>query len=269
MTDENKPTEQTPPVTNTSATQAPVSQAPADKPVVTPPVDTKPTVTPDPNAEQTQEQEDSKPDELTLLKNRANQLGIRYHPSIGIDALREKIALTLRGKGLDVDPNTVEVTGLGNAGIEPVKPSAAEYSFEEMVSGYAAQKEFSKLSKNMQRNEALKSANKLIRIVVTCRDPNKRDWNGEIFTVSNSLVGTHKKYVPFNVPEGYHVPHIIYQALLEKKCQVFVNGRDRYGNDIKRSTLVDAYAVTVLPPLTQEELRQLGQRQAMANNQDV
>ena len=32
-------------------------------------------------------------DELTLLKERADLMGIKYHPSIGVDKLREKVTL--------------------------------------------------------------------------------------------------------------------------------------------------------------------------------
>jgi hypothetical protein len=38
------------------------------------------------------------PDELTSLKARADLMGITYHPSIGVDKLREKVQAALENK---------------------------------------------------------------------------------------------------------------------------------------------------------------------------
>ena len=40
--------------------------------------------------------EDAPKDELTLLKERATLMGIQYHPSIGVDKLREKVTSALK-----------------------------------------------------------------------------------------------------------------------------------------------------------------------------
>lgn len=205
--------------------------------------------------------EDLKEDELTALKNRARTLGVTFHPNIGLDTLREKINLKLRSGDLkDVtteagvpNPNDVEAS-------EPV----TDYTAEEIVSGYA-QAPAVKLSKAQMRNEAIKNANKLVRVRINCMNPNKRDWSGEIITVANAVVGTFRKYIPFNNTEGYHVPQIILQAIRERQCQIFVNGTNTQGQRIKRPTLINEFAVEVLEPLTVNELKELAQRQAMAN----
>ena len=38
------------------------------------------------------------PTELEALKKRADQMGLTYHPSIGVDALREKVNAHLSGQ---------------------------------------------------------------------------------------------------------------------------------------------------------------------------
>lgn len=203
-------------------------------------------------------------DELTVLKKRAQFLGIQFHPSIGLDKLREKVNLHLRKTGDTNESDLNEYEGVPTNEQEP-KPIKGQYTFEELANGYADMQERAKMSKMQRRNEALKDANKLVRVRISCFNPNKRDWQGEIFTVSNSLVGTFKKYVPFNASEGFHVPQIIYQAIKERVCQVFVTGTDEKGNRIKRATQIPEFSVEVLPPLTQEELEELGRRQALAN----
>lgn len=168
------------------------------------------------------------PDELTSLKARADLMGISYHPSIGLEKLREKV----------------------NAALAVEKPGAAE---EDEAA---------------QRRRMIEEATKLVRVRVNCMNPAKKEWSGEIITVGNSVVGTHKKYIPFNAEDGWHIPHIMYEALLGRECQVFVTVTDSRGNKSRKGRIIKEFAVEVLPPLTQEELAELARRQAMAGNGD-
>jgi hypothetical protein len=99
---------------------------------------------------------------------------------------------------------------------------------------------------------------------VTCMNPNKREWEGEIFTTGNMVVGTFKKYVPFETV--WHVPQIILTMMRQRKCQVFHTVTDkRTGTKSRRGKMVNEFAVEVLPELSDTELQDLAQRQAMAN----
>lgn len=170
-------------------------------------------------------------DELEVLKARADKLGIKYHPSISLAKLKEKVT-----EGLAEDSPEVVVT---------VKPG----------------KETDVQLKARKRREA----NALIRIRVSCMNPNKKEWDGEIITTGNTNTGTIKKFVPFNSDEGYHVPHMIYEQLLQRQCQVFVTVKDNRGNKVRKGKLIKEFAIEVLPPLTEKELKELAQRQAMAS----
>jgi hypothetical protein len=67
-------------------------------------------------------------------------------------------------------------------------------------------------------------AMRLIRIVVRSNNPNQVAKTGAIFTSCSSSVNkgkSVKKYVPFNNEEGWHVPHIIYEKLLNAECQIW------------------------------------------------
>ena len=171
-------------------------------------------------------------DELSTLKARADLLGISYHPSIGVEKLREKLAAAI-------------VDEAKNEDTKDSKPTETE-----------AQK----------RLRLMQEATKLVRIRVTCMNPAKKEWEGEIITVGNAGVGTYKKYIPFNADEGWHVPNIIYQALQERQCQVFVSSKTKNGVTIRQGKLIKEFAIEVLPPLTEEELKDLAQRQAMAKS---
>ena len=179
--------------------------------------------------------------ELTLLKERADMMGITYHPTIGIEKLKAKINAKLAG---EADPT--EET-----------PSAAVVVVDAPKTEY---------EKNKDQREA---ASRLIRVVVNCMNPAKQAWEGEIFTVSNRVIGTLRKYVPFNLDAGYHIPYAIYDMLQDKKCQTFYNHTDpRTRLKTRKGKLVKEFNIVVLPPLTEEELKDLAQQQAIANNID-
>lgn len=174
------------------------------------------------------------PDELTALKARADLLGIKYHPSISLEKLRDKVNAAVSGEEEAATEDAVATT------------PAAETEDEMRV-------------------RLKREANELVRINVTCMNPAKAEWDGEIFTAGNSLVGSFTKYVPFNTTEGYHVPRIIYNQLVQRECQIFVTVRHPNGGQGKQGKLIKEFAIQELPMLTLDELHDLAQRQAMAN----
>ena len=178
-------------------------------------------------------------DELTVLKARADKLGISYHPSIKLEKLRAKVKEFLADDG-EVDA-------------EDEAPAASTKEKE---------------TANQLRVRKRKEANALVRIRVACMNPNKKEWDGEIITTGNSAVGTIKKYVPFNAEDGYHVPRMIYEQLLQRQCQVFYTHKDSKGNKSRKGKLIKEFSIELLPPLTAGELKDLAQRQAMAKSGD-
>lgn len=177
-------------------------------------------------------------DELTALKARADMLGIKYHPSIGLETLRDKVNAVVTAKPEDKTPA----------------------SREEAV--------VAKETESQIRARKRKEAAELVRIRVVCMNPAKKEWEGEIFTCGNALVGTFRKYVLFNTDEGWHVPRIIYNQIVDRMCQVFTTTRDSRGNQIRQGKMIREFAVEVLPNLTPDELKDLAQRQAMAKSID-
>jgi hypothetical protein len=230
-------------------------------------------------------------DELTSLKARADLMGITYHPSIGVDKLRIKVNNALSETpvpeeelGLDDDaeeesaaptPEELEeetpvVSSIPKPSVqaavaasvapvaEPAKEAAPVSSQLPVVS--------KPLSVNDQRDVARADALRLVRINVTCMNPAKAEYDGEIITVGNGLIGTVSKYVPFGTVDGWHVPNIIYLMLKERQFQQFSAKKGlKPGQPSTRVTkLVREFAIEVLEPLTSQELAELKQRQLMA-----
>lgn len=180
------------------------------------------------------EQDEPQLDELTLLKQRAQTLGIKFHPSIGLESLRSKVSAALTWEDAE------------EAAEEPVPEAPAAESRIQM------------------RNRLRKEASALVRVRVTCMNPNKKEWKGEIFTASNSIVGTFRKYVQFNTEEGWHVPQIILNMIKARQFQTFYTIKNERGVAVRKGKLVPEFAVEVLPPLTEKELLELSRRQALA-----
>lgn len=177
--------------------------------------------------------------ELENLKIRAEKLGVKFHPSISADKLREKI-------------KAAQAEGEGSVGGQP-----------EVKSATGTDEESPAAKKLRLKREGLK----LVRVRITCMNPTKKEWEGEIFTVSNNAVGTVKRYVPYNVEDGWHVEQILLNQLRERQCQIFVTEKDSRGNKIRKGKLIREFAIEVLEPLTEEELHDLAQRQAMTKGQ--
>lgn len=171
-------------------------------------------------------------DELQILRDRANLLGVRFHPSISLDKLREKVVAATSGEATPPDEAKAP---------EPVEETVGQ-----------------------KRNRMKRDALALVRVRITCMNPAKAEWEGEIVTAGNSLIGSVKKFVPFNADDGWHIPNILLQQLRERQCQIFQTVTDSRGNKVRKGKLIKEFAIEVLPPLTPEELAELARRQAMA-----
>lgn len=183
-------------------------------------------------------------DELTSLKARADMLGIQYHPSIGLEKLRDKVAEAL-AKAAPDDKAPAPDADKAKAPAEVAAPEPETLG---------------------QRRKRLKLESlALVRIRVTCMNPAKKEWEGEIFTVGNSAIGSVTKYVPFNADEGWHVPKIIYEQLLQRQCQVFYTERSKNGINVRKGKLIREFAIELMPSLTKDELEELARRQAASH----
>ena len=175
------------------------------------------------------------PDELTTLKEKADLMGLKYHPSISADKLREKVNAALADTPAEVvnEPEPEAVT--------EVAENATEYRLRKR-----------------------REANELVRVRVSCMNPAKKEIMGELFTAGNSVVGSFTKFVPFNVEDGWHIPRVIYNQMVERMCQVFYTVNTPDGDKVRKGKLIREFAIEVMPELSADELHDLAQRQAMA-----
>lgn len=178
---------------------------------------------------------------LNDLRSQATTLGIEFHHALGATKLAAQIKEHIAEKELAAD--TPPPTPIDTPPVVAEKKPAA---------------------KPISKRLALKRrATALVRCQITCMNPHKKDWEGEIFTTGNKLTGTIKKYVPFNTE--FHIPQMIFDMIDARKCQVFYTHTDpRTRQKTRKGKLVKEFSIGVLPHLTRVELDDLAQRQAMA-----
>jgi len=186
-----------------------------------------------------------RPDELSMLKQRAKLMGMTFSGNIGLEALKAKVQAKLDGEAeaqeeaLEQEEHTLPVELARSATQAPVK-TARQLMYEQEM--------------------------KLVRLRITNLDPKKKDLPGEIFTVANETLGAVKKYIPYGevTDGGYHVPFIIYRQLLEREFLNIRTRKDNRGRTHVETSMSREFALEVLPPLTEKELAQLAAQQAAA-----
>lgn len=231
------------------------------------------------------------PDELTTLKGKADLMGLTYHPSIGLEKLRAKVAEALASEGAPVRTETSAAaedttTAIEEAPTAPVgtptqayqAPTLAPVALEKprmktlTPRQYADQESVGPAGETVaeRRLRMKRHANELIRIRVTSMDPAKKEWEGEIIGAGNNLVGTLTKYVPFGIDEGWHVPRILYNVIRDRMAQIFITVTDPVSKQkVRKGKLIKAFAIDVLDPLTEDEIKELAARQAATRSIDA
>ncbi|MGV8863301.1 MAG: hypothetical protein ACOH2T_19305 [Pseudomonas sp.] len=176
-------------------------------------------------------------EELTLLKEQADLMGIKYKGNIGVESLREKVLAAL-----DDEPEKEEVV---------------------------EKKESKQASIVRTRNELMAEQLALVRIRLANLNPAKADIPGEIITVGNSFIGTVRKFIPFGseyYENGYHVPKIIYEELKNREFNQIRTVKGANGSSHPVQKWIKEFALEVLEPLSQDDLDRLARTQAAANN---
>ena len=116
------------------------------------------------------------------------------------------------------------------------------------------------------KTEALK----LVRVRISCMNPQLAKMGSVIITTGNEYTGTVRKVVFFGekTENGYHIPQIILNVLQRRKFQQVVEERNHKGHLVPRARWMKEFNIEILPPLTQKELNALKDRQLATNSID-
>lgn len=212
----------------------------------------------------------NQPTELDMLKQRATQMGIVFSNNIGLDKLRERVNAKMEGLP---DPEEAPVAPPAPvAPVQPVTPVApavvtpvAEAPVINPLTGLP--EGFDPDAGLTTRQIMMRDQMKLVRVRIANLDPSKKDLSGEILTVANEYIGTVRKFIPFGeaTDEGYHVPQCLLSMMQERKFQTIRTIKDRRSGTVRVETgEAREFAIEILEPLSETEMRQLATAQQAA-----
>ena len=195
-------------------------------------------------SEQNQETTVDVKQEREALKARCQLLGIQTQGNQSNETLRALI----RAKQDEMD-----------AAARQANPAAFDEAVETSEGHTPSLREYLK-------TEALK----LVRVRISCMNPQLAKMGSVIITTGNEYTGTVRKVVFFGekTENGYHIPQIILNVLQRRKFQQVVEERNHKGHLVPRARWMKEFNIEILPPLTQKELNALKDRQLATNSID-
>ena len=192
---------------------------------------------------------------LQHVRAQAEMLGVKHHHRAGIAKIQQLIDDHLIAQNSELIP--------------PVPAAEASIRTEPVVKGYEKIVPMSEAEykKEVQR-EARTKIGSLLRVRITCLDPHKKNWPGELISVGSAKFGTFKRYIPFDMEEAWHIPKIIYDVLNERMCSVPIKKKDDRGHKTTAYKQIKAYSISIEEPMTPEEIKELARQQALAGGLD-
>lgn len=182
----------------------------------------------------------------STLMEEAKRLGVEFKNNIGIETLYNRVNAARKGETLSEEELENENVKQGDK-IAPNLENVNLVPQEEL-----------KLSPELARQKKREYLETKVRVQITCNDPMKSDWQGEILEVSNNIISRKKEFVPFNVP--WHVNRFILNMLEERTFTHHYTVKID-GKMVNRHKLAKAFNITELPPLTKQEIEAIGRKQ--------
>lgn len=205
----------------------------------------------------------------------AEKLGLVIDGRLGVDKIREEVAAELEVRKeaearaianaarLEAEKAAEQAAAQEDEIVSPVEPT----KMPSLADALAAENEpvdLSQESEGQRKNRLRREATALVRVRISSMNPQKKNVKGELLCVSNRNIGTIQRYIPFN--RDWHIEKVLYDALVAKEFMVFDREKTgRAGIEVVTPRCIPEFNIQVLPPLTKGELKDLAQRQAMAN----
>lgn len=196
------------------------------------------------------------PTELESLQARADLMNLKYDKRLGLEKMRELVNTAVLAE-------TPPLPNLEEPVVEtPVVNTAV--TVDQLAAAISAVPEVPQVETLSEKRYRLKQeARKLVRVHIMNMNPARKDWECETYSVGNNFIGNITRVVPFNT--DWHIEQALLNALQERECTIFREKKDQStGQMVKRMVKIKELQIAVLPPLTEKEIRELAQRQAMA-----
>lgn len=192
--------------------------------------------------------------QMDQMKAQANLLGVQFAANIGFETLAERVRAFKVTNAMEKD--TTEQAAPADDGILDTTPGL-------------------KVPADIEAQYAIFRAKQLVRVSITCVNPAKSELTADLYTIFSSSIGRVSQVIPYQAPNGHHIPRCLADFLREKKYIAFRPSNVRPGeNGVDREHYeVPEFIITDLPPLTAEEYHRITVRQdralAVRNDEDI
>lgn len=186
---------------------------------------------------------------LKSLKEEAESLGLEVHHRASEETIQNQIN-AYYAEQFKAQQEKAESP-------EPVAANIPDQPIKAKTAKEFAQERFAKRKAH---------ARAMRRVRVTCMNPARKKEQGALVSTGSAKIGKIAKFIPFDRP--WYVPNMLINMLEEAKHSVFYDVPDGQGGNIRKSRLVNTYAIEYLDPLTDEELKELAQRQRMRSQDE-
>ena len=204
-------------------------------------------------------------EEIVLIKQRLDLMGIKYHHKAGLEKLKGLLNDALKGEK-EVDPENQEFSEEEIVQLEKQVSAPKEDTPEvkELLAlGKIKRVSNKPVAKRQRDAERRKESMKLIRIRLTALDPSLKEHTGHLACVSNRITNV-RKFIPFDVP--WMVPKIIVDHLKERVYNTFkeISVKDGFN---KKVLVKPQFGIEYMEDMTIQELKDIKNAQLARSEQ--
>ena len=177
--------------------------------------------------------------QLAQLKAQADLLSVPYAPNIGAETLAERIRAHKVANGFESD-----------------EEREIKEAIEQSPNGVA-------IPPDIKAQYEIFHAKQLIRVSVVCVNPAKSNLVSDLYTVYSSTLGRVSQVIPYQAPDGYHMPRCLAEFLKAKTYVAFrPSGLKKGESGCDREHFeMPEFIITPLPPLEAKEFKRIVERQ--------
>jgi hypothetical protein len=196
------------------------------------------------------------------LRAIAQSIDVAFSGNSGADTIKAKIIKHYEELMAPVVPDDEPDLGVNDDEVIEVAkvPNKAKHTIAELLEMDAKWVKDPAVRRQVIRAKAMK----MTRVKIVSLDPGDAQLNGAIISVTNKYTGKVAKYIPFgdDGENGYHLPEILLNFVRNQKFTLRreVKG-GQFGVKKYKTTQVNKFAITVLPPLTKDEIKELASHQ--------
>ena len=194
-------------------------------------------------------------DALQTLKNKADSIRMKYHPSIGLAKLQEKFALVVAQNAKATEAIAVDSVSTELTAEEIAAKRAAHLAAMDAEFGVVPSED---IGTGLQMSESQKRylfATELLRVRIIPLSDIYKNMVGEYFCILNRDIGRVKKWAQFNTPGGWHYPRCLVEFLESKTFQAFYEYKNKAGRIVKSTREQQAFSIQYLPKLSVSDLK--------------